>query len=525
MEHLALYRKYRPKTFLEVIGQDHIIKTLKNQVEQKEISHAYLFCGTRGTGKTSTAKIFSKAINCLNPINGSPCLTCEVCKSLENPSNLDVLEIDAASNNRVDEIRDLRDKIKYPPVNGKYKVYIIDEVHMLTDSAFNALLKTLEEPPSHAVFILATTEVHKLPATILSRVMRFDFKLVSVNELMDLLKTVFKKEAITCEVDALKLIAQAGEGSVRDTLSVADVCASFSGGNITYESVLAALGTTTTTILETLSGAIIKKDAKTLLTTIHSLYENGKNFGVLTRDLTGYFRNLLFAKNIKTANDLLNLPKEVFEKLTETASLVDEAKLIRYMQILNTMEGELKYAKNERLLFEAATLECIYEMTELERLNKRIEQLEKGKVQLTEKKLASATSVMVTPQEEVTNKIVSAKTEETKTMKENKEVNLTKLWGQFLISVDAQKYPVLYTAVLDAVPTKLENGIVNLMAENELAKITLLKPDNKKLIETFLFEAGIKAALEVSLKEKNDNRSEIEESLKNKFGELLKIIE
>ena len=237
--YLALYRKFRPNTFDEVIGQDHIIKTLKNQIEMKQISHAYLFCGSRGTGKTSVAKIFAKAVNCQNPQNGSPCFECEVCKNLQNSNNIDIIEIDAASNNRVDEIRDLRDKVKYPPIYGKYKVYIIDEVHMLTDSAFNALLKTLEEPPKHIIFILATTEPQKLPATILSRVLRFDFKLVGQQKLEDLIKNIFKKSNISFDNESISLIAKSGNGSVRDALSIADMCSSFSNNNIKYNDVLA----------------------------------------------------------------------------------------------------------------------------------------------------------------------------------------------------------------------------------------------------------------------------------------------
>ena len=239
--YLALYRKYRPKIFDEVIGQDHIVKTLINQIKLDKISHAYLFTGSRGTGKTSTAKIFARAINCMNPVNGSPCGECEVCKSLEG-TNIDVLEIDAASNNGVDEIRDLREKVKYPPVVGKYKVYIIDEVHMLSSSAFNALLKTLEEPPKHTVFILATTEVHKLPATILSRCLRFDYKLVSLDDLSSLLKRVLDSENIKYDAQSINTLARAGEGSVRDTLSIADRCVSFAGDTLTYEKVISVLG-------------------------------------------------------------------------------------------------------------------------------------------------------------------------------------------------------------------------------------------------------------------------------------------
>lgn len=531
MEHLALYRKYRPTTFTGVIGQDHIIKTLKNQVEKGEISHAYLLCGTRGTGKTSTAKILSKAINCLHPVNGSPCLKCEVCRALEDPSNLDILEIDAASNNRVDEVRDLRDKIKYPPVNGKYKVYIIDEVHMLTDSAFNALLKTLEEPPSHAVFILATTEVHKLPATILSRVMRFDFKLVKLEELVKLVKKIFEKENIKADDESIKAICIQGEGSVRDTLSVADVCASYAMGNITYESVLEALGTTTTKTLDTLSNAILQKDANLLLKTINNLFEDGKNFGVLTRDLTSYFRNLLLIKNINNANEMLNLPTDVYEKMLTKVNGITEHKLLNYMQILNAMEGELKYAKNERILFEVATLKCIYETSELEQISKRLENLEKHGVQLSEKKLVNATKTL----EVVEAKKEAVKTEEKAVFKnnaitkketlENSDVNLLKLWGQFLISLSPQTYPVLYTAVIDASPIKIEDGKLVIEVENELAKLTLTKPENKTVIETFFKDNEINIKIEVIYKTKEQKEDNIVESLKQKFGNTLKIVE
>ena len=257
--YLALYRKYRPNTFDKVIGQQHIVKTLINQIKTDRISHAYLFTGSRGTGKTSTAKIFSRAINCLHPVNGSPCCECEVCKALEK-TNVDVLEIDAASNNGVDEIRELRERVKYPPVVGKYKVYIIDEVHMLSSSAFNALLKTLEEPPSHTVFILATTEVHKLPATILSRCLRFDFKLVSLEDLSMLLEKILKEENISYDSESINVLARAGEGSVRDTLSIADRCVSFAGDKLTYQSVIDVLGISKRDVMINLTNLILEKN-------------------------------------------------------------------------------------------------------------------------------------------------------------------------------------------------------------------------------------------------------------------------
>ena len=239
----TLYRKYRPQTFNEIVGQEHITKTLSNQIKKGEISHAYLFSGSRGTGKTSIARIFAKAINCLDK-EYAPCYKCDICKTLNEPNNMDILEIDAASNNRVDEVREIRERVKFMPTCGKYKVYIIDEVHMLTDSAFNALLKTLEEPPAHVVFILGTTEPHKLPQTILSRCLRFDFKLISPTDLKRHLISIFNKEKINYEDEAVDLIVSSAQGSARDMLSIADSVASFGQGVITYANALSMLGAT-----------------------------------------------------------------------------------------------------------------------------------------------------------------------------------------------------------------------------------------------------------------------------------------
>lgn len=361
MANLALYREYRPKTFEEVIGQEHIITTLKNQIKTNSLSHAYLFCGTRGTGKTSTAKIFAKAINCEQNKDGSPCLKCQTCINLSNSSNLDVLEIDAASNNRVDEIRELRDKIKYPPVNGKYKVYIIDEVHMLTDSAYNALLKTLEEPPKHAIFILCTTEAHKLPQTILSRCMKFDFRLVEIEKLKTLLRKIFDEKNIKYEEEALHLIAQRGEGSVRDTLSVADLCASFCGGLITYQKCQEALGVSSSEVMLSLADAIIENDSEKILVIIDKLSGQGKNFTILNKELIAHFKNLLVIKTVKDSKNFLMLPQDLYDKYFAQANKQSSSKLLSYMQKLSTVETTLKYSLSPRVLFEITLLELLDE--------------------------------------------------------------------------------------------------------------------------------------------------------------------
>lgn len=369
MAYKALYRKYRPRTFSEVVGQEHITQTLKHQVASGNINHAYLFTGSRGTGKTSTAKIFAKAVNCKNNINGEPCFECSVCKSLEQVNNVDVIEIDAASNNRVDEIRDIREKVKFLPVNGKYKVYIIDEVHMLTDQAFNALLKTLEEPPEHIIFILATTEVHKLPQTILSRCMRFDFRLIPVNVLMDLLRDIFKKEGITCTEDALKLIALAGEGSCRDTISIADCVNAFCQGKIDLEGAQKVLGTSDTKEYVQLFEALNKKDVGNALEVLQNNYNAGKNMTVFAKNLTLHARNLLCLKNCKQGESMIPLSNESLNLLKQQSEQISNDNLMEYMKIFSSIEAEMKYAISPKTLLETAIVAAISEVGELQKKN------------------------------------------------------------------------------------------------------------------------------------------------------------
>ena len=357
--YLALYRKFRPTSFDKVIGQDHITQTLQNQIKNDQIGHAYLFCGSRGTGKTTCAKVFARAINCLHPVDGSPCGECEVCKALRESNAIDIIEIDAASNNGVEEIRDLRDKVKYPPTVGKYKVYIIDEVHMLTTSAFNALLKTLEEPPMHAVFILATTEVHKLPATILSRVLRFDFKLISTEVIARLITDIFEQSRIKAEPKAVTLIASAGEGSVRDALSIADMCASFANNDIHYEDVVNVLGISDSETIFNLGSAILEERIKDFFDQFAEICNSGKNLLVTANDLTKFFRDLLVVKTCGESAILGEYDAETAGKLSKLSNETQLPRLNQAMQAFSKIESELKYSLNPALLIETTALSLL----------------------------------------------------------------------------------------------------------------------------------------------------------------------
>ena len=376
--YLALYRKYRPRGFDGVIGQDHITKTLINQIKTDKISHAYLFTGSRGTGKTSSAKIFARAINCLNPLNGSPCEECEVCKGLSE-NNIDILEIDAASNNGVNEIRDLREIVKYPPVVGKYKVFIIDEVHMLSTSAFNALLKTLEEPPKYTVFILATTEVHKLPATILSRCLRFDFRLVSLDDLSALLKKVLDEEKISYDEQSINMIARAGEGSVRDTLSIADRCVSFSGNELTSEKVISILGVSKKEILINVTNKILNKNIGEMLVELDNVLSSGISPLVFSNDLISYFRDLLLINTLgENSRNIIVVKNYIYEEMKKQAEKKYYNVILKAIEILSEVEQDLRYSVQPRIVLETTLIKVVSESSLLERVE-RLEDIVKNK--------------------------------------------------------------------------------------------------------------------------------------------------
>ena len=378
MEYTALYRQWRPEIFDDVIGQDAIVRILKNQIESNRIGHAYLFCGSRGTGKTSTAKVFAKAVNCLSPVNGNPCLSCDACQKLSLENNMDIIEIDAASNNGVDEIRDLRDKVKYPPVVGRYRVYIIDEVHMLSTGAFNALLKTLEEPPQHIIFILATTEPHRLPATILSRCQRYNFKRIPNKAIVERLKTVAHKSQVQTEEEALSTIARWAEGSMRDALSLMDQCIGFCGNYVTNDDVVAILGTADQEFIFKVAQNIIEGNSSELFHMVETLIEDGRDVPVFVRDLIQHLRNLLVVKVCKEPASLIDVGQDTMEAYIQQTQGTGRERLIRAIEILCALEADMKWSTQPRVLLEMALVRiCRPEQEEtLDALMDRMEKLE-----------------------------------------------------------------------------------------------------------------------------------------------------
>ena len=380
MGYTALYRKFRPDSFASVKGQDHIVKTLKNQIMADRIGHAYLFCGTRGTGKTSVAKILAKAVNCEHPVDGNPCGECETCKAIAAGTSMNVIEIDAASNNGVDNIREIREEVAYSPTTGKYKVYIIDEVHMLSIGAFNALLKTLEEPPSYVIFILATTEAHKIPITILSRCQRYDFKRISINTIGSRLMELMEKENVEVEERAIRYIAKKADGSMRDALSLLDQCIAFYlGQKLTYDHVLDVLGAVDTEVFSRFLREILKNDVAQVMKHLEELVMQGRELGQFVSDFTWYLRNLLLLKSSEELEEVLDVSSDNLVLLKEEAGMVREDTLIRFIRVFSELSGQMKFSGSKRVLREVALIKLCRPQMETDEVSllERIRMLEK----------------------------------------------------------------------------------------------------------------------------------------------------
>jgi len=387
MAYQALYRQWRPTDFSSMVSQEAVVATLRNQITTGRIAHAYLFCGSRGTGKTSTAKIMARAINCESPVNGDPCGQCESCRRLLAEESMDVMEIDAASNNGVDEIRDLRETVKYPPQHGKFKVYIIDEVHMLSASAFNALLKTLEEPPAHVCFILATTEPQKLPATILSRCQRFDFGRIPAHQIAGRLRQAVEGASATATDNALHMIARAAEGGMRDALSILDMCLGYQN-DVDEALVRNVLGTSDKSFLFRFVDALDMEDASTVLGMIDELMRKGREPMVFSKDVSQHLRALLMAKACPDELPaLLDITQEDAEEYIYQSENMTVTRLMKMLEFFMATETELRWASSPRIVLENTALKCCLRTVEADTaaLNDRIAQLEKQVADLTEK--------------------------------------------------------------------------------------------------------------------------------------------
>lgn len=468
MSYMALYRKFRPDSFDDVKGQDHIVTTLRNQIKADRIGHAYLFCGTRGTGKTTVAKILAKTVNCEHPIDGNPCNECAMCKAIKAQTSMNVIEIDAASNNGVDNIREIVEEVRYSPTEGKYKVYIIDEVHMLSAGAFNALLKTLEEPPAYVIFILATTEVHKIPITILSRCQRYDFHRITIDEITNRLRDLMDQEKIDVEEKALRYVAKAGDGSMRDALSLLDQCIAFYlGKTLTYDNVLDVLGTVDVEVFARLLRYIRKGSVTDCIMLLDELIINGRELTQFTVDFTWYLRNLLLAKTSDDIEDILEVSAEQLLLLKQEAASCDAEILIRYIRIFSDLSNQIKFATQKRVAIEVALVKlCKPAMeTDTDSLLHRIQVLEK---QIEEGTFVrpSDTAGKVLEQNEPAEPVVIPKA----ISEDLKQV------AQRWTDITKKTHPLVRTVLISAKVVPQEGNTITLMFENAVDE-SVIKQD------------------------------------------------
>ncbi|CEK31294.1 DNA polymerase III subunits gamma and tau [[Clostridium] sordellii] len=524
--HKALYRAYRPQNFKDVVGQNHIIRTLKNQIQNNNVGHAYLFCGTRGTGKTSTAKIFARAVNCENSIDEEPCNECEVCKDILNDNIMDVIEIDAASNNSVDDIREIRENVKYTPAKCKYKVYIIDEVHMLSQGAFNALLKTLEEPPSYVIFILATTEPHKIPATILSRCQRFDFKRVTVKDMATRMKEICDDVNIEVDERALNLIARNSQGALRDALSILDQCMSFSEGNIEYKDVVDLLGTVNIEQLFEMAEYVIKEDTKKCLEILNEFVIWGKDIKNLVDDLIDHFRNLMVCKVSKDLDEIISLPDETVELLKSQSSLIETNEIIRILNILSTTQDAIKSSTNPRVLAEVSIMKLSQPMFDdsKEALLKRISTLEEairsGNIKINN--IETKESI------EVEKEIIQEQPKEEVYYEEVKSEDvklIEKSWENILMHIKKDKNMPVYAILREAREFNVNSNNLYIMFDDNFAfaKNKLSDSNTLEYVESIVRETINRSfSIKIILRSESKNiKLEIEKEEKDKGEEIL----
>ncbi len=499
MGYTALYRKFRPTEFEDVKGQDAVVKTLKNQIRTGRISHAYLFCGTRGTGKTTVAKIFAKAVNCEHPVDGSPCGECEMCKAIAAGTSMNVIEIDAASNNGVDNIREIREEVAYRPTEGRYKVYIIDEVHMLSAGAFNALLKTLEEPPEYVIFILATTEAHKIPVTILSRCQRYDFKRISIETICDRLNELIEKEGLDVEDKAVRYIARMADGGMRDALSLLDQCVAFYiGERLTYDRVLEVLGAVDVDVFSRIFKELVTRDVKDVIETLDELIMQGRELSQLAADFTWYLRNLLLLKSSENMEDVLDVSTENLVRMKEEAELIEMDELIRYIRIFSDLTNQLKFSSQKRVLLEVTFIKLCRPQMESgpDALLSRIRALEAE----VEKGLSAPQTERVVYREAVEEKPAGPKPELPKALSEDIR-NVAKNFRSIADNASMMLKQYLKQARLSAG----ENDRLLIVLPDEVSAGFVAKPEHKEEI-IHLIEEKIGKTMEIDVRHVEEGR-------------------
>ena len=501
MSYKAIYRKFRPRKFSDVLGQEHITQILKNQIINENIAHAYLFSGTRGTGKTSTARIFARAINCIG--EDIPCNECEICKGILDESVMDIIEIDAASNNSVEDIRELRENSKYPPSTCKYKVYIIDEVHMLSKGAFNALLKVLEEPPKHLIFILATTEPEKLPATIISRCQRYDFKRVSVENIVKNMEKIAREVDVKIEPKGLELIARNSDGAMRDALSILDQCLSFSKEEITYDYVISVLGIVNNDLMISMVDDIIDNDIESVLDNLDRVIEDGIDIRQFIKDMIVHFRNLMVAKTSRNLESSINETEEFIEDIKTQVKKIELEKIITLLNILAETENKCKWASQPRIILEVDLIKMMKlpSNLSLESLMDRIEKLENqistGNINVTKR-----------PERVSEKREVKPPKKESKPISEPRSVGINEgvdfkvieeKWPDILAVIKKKKI-ALHALMIEGEPLSFRNTILTIGFKDGFAfhRDALNKEDNKASIEEII-EGNLNTRIELKL--------------------------
>ena len=540
MAYTALYRKWRPKTFDDIIGQEHVTTTLKNQIANDRIAHAYLLCGTRGTGKTSTAKVMAKALNCLNPKDGNPCNECEMCKKISQGLAIDVTELDAASNNGIDKIRDIIDDTKYPPQEGKYKIYIMDEVHMLSMVAVNAFLKTLEEPPQNVIFILATTDPQRLPITILSRCQRFDFKRISIKDLTERLRTIVTAQGVLADDKSLDLIARVSDGAARDALSILDQAISMGDGSVNYDNLVEMLGLVTNEYLFDITSAIIEKNVEKAMVVIEKVVFAGKDMYLFIKDLIEHYRNLLMLKVTSNPQEVLDMSLENIKLLDEQSKRIRVEEIMRDIRILQEAEGNAKLSKQARLYLELAAIKMCkieYDTSNeviLTRINKLEEAIKNGSITVVQGNKTEP----VQKNNNLRNNVANSgnniekkpKTQEKNSSLENsnslgksKTSDVQRAWKDILETFKSRRAMIIFASIVTGKVVDCTDGIVTIKydAQYSFNKQRLEKPENIKVINE-VFSEVMRENLKVRfiVDGEHEERKSTEDLIKDAMGDI-----